>query len=65
MPLSRHGLKAKRILSRGNHVQRNRVTTPVPVHGLGFKPRAQTRIEYFRLALPEIRRQPALNPKVI
>jgi hypothetical protein len=63
--VGRHRLQAKRIFARWNHVQRYRVAVPACVHVLGFKPRAQTGIEYFRLSLPEIGRQPALDPKVI
>jgi hypothetical protein len=35
------------------------------MHMFGFKPRAQARVKDFRLALPEIRRQPALNSEVV
>jgi hypothetical protein len=63
--LRRHRLQTECILSRWNHVQSDGMTIAARVHVLGFKPCAQTRIENFRLTLPEIRRQPALDTKVI
>jgi hypothetical protein len=65
MAVSRHGLQAKGVLARGDHVQRNRVTVPAGMHVFGLEPRAQARIDYFRLALPEIRPQSTLDPEVI
>jgi hypothetical protein len=35
------------------------------MHVFGLEPRAQARIDYFRLALPEIRPQSTLDPEVI
>jgi hypothetical protein len=61
----RHRLDAKCVFACGDHGQRHRVTIPAGVHVLGFKPCAQPGIVNFRLALPEIWRQPALDPKVI
>jgi hypothetical protein len=60
-----HGLQAKRVFAGGYEVQGDRMTTPAAVHVLCFKPRAQARVEDFRLALPEIWRQPALNSEMI
>jgi len=67
MPINRYRcrLQAKCVLARGNHIQRNWMTIVTRVHVLGFKPRAQARVKNFRLALPEIWRQPALDPEVI
>ena len=65
MPVCRHGLQAKRVLTCGDHIQGDGVTIPAAMHVLGLKPCAQARIKDFRLALPEIWRQPALDPEVI
>ncbi len=66
-PLSvgRHRLETKRIFARWNHVQSYGMAIPAGVHVLGLKPCAQARIENFRLSLPEIGLQPALDPKVV
>lgn len=65
MPIGRHGLQAKCILACGNHIQGYRVAVPAGVHMLGFEPRAKARIEDLGLSLPEIGREPALDPEVI
>jgi hypothetical protein len=41
------------------------MTIMTRMHVFGFKPRTQARVENLRLALPEIWRQPALDPEVI
>ena len=61
----RHRLEAKCVFACGDHCQRHRVTISAGMHVLGFKPCTQPGIVDFRLALPEIWRQPALDPKVI
>jgi hypothetical protein len=61
----RHWLKAKCILARWNHRQGYRVTVSARMHVLCFKPRTQPRVIDFRLALPEIRGQSALDPEMI
>jgi len=65
LTVGRHGLQAEDVVARGDHVQRNGVTIAAGVHVLGLKPRAQARVKDLRLALPEIRGQAALDPKVI
>jgi hypothetical protein len=65
MNVRRHRLQAKSVLARGNHIQADWVTISASVHVLGFKPGAQPGVKYFRLALPEIWPEPALDPKVI
>lgn len=65
MAVCRHWLQAKRILTCGNHIQAHWVAIPAAVHMLSFKPCAQARIEYLRLALPEIWRKPALDSQMI
>ena len=58
-------LQAKGILPRWNHSQRYGGAVAACVHVLVFEPRAQARIVDFRLALPEIRSQSTLDPKMI
>ncbi len=65
MRVHRYWLQAKRVFAGGNHGQCNRVSISAGVHVFGFKPCTQARIVDFRLALPEIWRQPALDPEVI
>jgi hypothetical protein len=65
MNFDRHWLQAKGVFARGNHGQCHRMSISAGVHVFAFEPRAQARIENFRLALPEIWRQPALDAEVI
>jgi len=65
MVFGRHGLQAKRILACRDHVQGNGMTIATGMHMFGFEPRAEARIENLRLALPEIGRQPTLDPQMI
>ena len=61
----RYRLDAECVLARGDHGQRHRMAISAGVHMLGLEPGAQPGIVNFRLALPEIWRQPALDAKVI
>ena len=65
VPIRRYGLQAKCIFACRNHGQSHRVTIPAGVHMFGFEPRAEARIVNFRLALPEIWRQSALDAEMI
>src|SRR5258708_4518189 len=65
MRVDRYRLQAKRVFACGNHGQCNRVSIPAGVHVFGFEPRTQTRIVDLRLTLPEIWRQPTLDPEMI
>jgi hypothetical protein len=63
--VSRHGLQAKCILARWNQSQWHRGAIAASVHVLGFEPRTKAWIVDFRMALPKIRGQSTLDPKVI
>jgi hypothetical protein len=65
MRVDGYRLQAERVLSGGNHGQCNRVSIPAGVHVFGFEPSTQARIVDLRLALPEIWRQPTLDPEMI
>jgi hypothetical protein len=65
MSVHRHRLQAKGVFARGNHGQGHWMSISAGVHVFALEPRAQARIENFRLALPEIGRQPALDAEVI
>jgi hypothetical protein len=61
----RHHPKPERVLARRDHRQGKRPSSGHPTQMLGFKPCAKSGIEYFRLILPEIRRQVALDLEMI
>lgn len=60
-----NGLQAEGVVACGNHYERDGRATPITMHMLGLEPRAEARIVDFGLTLPEIRRQAALDPKMI
>lgn len=65
MGVDPHRLQAKRVLARRNHRESDGMTVSTCVHMFGFQPRAQPRIIDFRLPLPEIGSQTALDPEMI
>lgn len=65
MPVHLDRLQAEDVFSFGNHRQWDGRTVFLRVHVPGFKPRTEPGIEDVRLAMPEIRFQPAFNLQMI
>ena len=65
MPMLGGGPQAKRILARRNHRQGDRLPNRLHVGDLEIQPLAQPGIVDFRLALPELRGQVALDIQMI